>query len=255
VGYLLAEVVEFDKERMSKNTWYYDPNTLRSQVGKSKVAGPKAIKEEFSEKPTLIAQGSNAEKTNVDVFNNYLAAFNTHDLDKVEELLAEEHVFSYQVASKDYEGKTSAMKYHKDRLKAFDDLKLEASRSFAVGDYVVGFTLLSGTNNGAFRAMNMWKGSKNPVSLQGLDIIKVSDGKVQQHLAFANGTQLAAQLGLIEAPTPPPAPEPEPAKPDAAAPATKAPAPAAKAPAPAAKPPAPAAKAPAPATKPPATKR
>ena len=198
VGFLFGHVVEFKQNRMVSDRWFRDPNTILSQIGKSKIKGRKALTESAEEKPTPIGEGSNQEKMNVGLFNNYFAAFNTHDLDRVEPMLADDYVYSSQFAAKDYEGKAQAMKYHENMLNAFGDMKIEHENVFGAGDYVVGFSTFTGTNDGPLRAWALWKGSDRPVSLRGLDILRVSDSKVQEHLYFADGSALMAQLGVLE---------------------------------------------------------
>jgi hypothetical protein len=92
------------------------------------------------------------------------------------------------------------MKYHESLFKAFSNLKIEHASVFGVGDFVVGLSTFTGTNDGPLRSWNLWKGSDRSVSLAELDILQVVDGQVQKHLVFADGDALARQLGLADAP-------------------------------------------------------
>lgn len=200
VGFLFGHVVDFKQNRIARDRWFRDPNTMLSQIGKSSIKGRKAITESADEKPTPIGEGSNQEKMNVGLFNNYFAAFNTHDLDRVEPMLTDDYVYSNQFAAKDYEGKAQAMKYHEKMLEAFSDMKIEHDDVFGAGDFVVGFSTFTGTNDGPLRAWGLWKGTDRPVTLRGLDILRIVDSKVQKHLYFADGSALAMQLGVLPAP-------------------------------------------------------
>jgi hypothetical protein len=42
-GFLFGHVVEFDKNRIAKDRWFRDPNTILSQIGASKIKGRSAI--------------------------------------------------------------------------------------------------------------------------------------------------------------------------------------------------------------------
>jgi predicted ester cyclase len=198
VGFLFGHAVEFDKNRIAKDRWFRDPNTMLSQIGKSSIKGRKAVTEAASEKPAPVAQDSDQEKTNVGLFNNYFAALNTHDLERVEPMLSDDYVHANQFAAKDYSGKGDGLKYHEALLGAFSDLRIEHQNVFGAGDFVVGFSTFDGTHDGPLRAWNAWKGSGRKVSLGGLDILEVVAGKVRRHLTFADGQALAQQLGLVD---------------------------------------------------------
>ncbi|HEY0462816.1 MAG TPA: ester cyclase, partial [Polyangiaceae bacterium] len=251
VGFLAAHLIEVnDAGKAVKEVMAYDGGTVAGQLGLMPMPHRKAIETGWSEKPIVVASGSEVEKTNLAAFNKGVEAFNKHDAAGALGTAADDVVFSKQSSPADLTGKKEVQKGLEESFKAFPDVKLDVKSAWSAGDYVVSFGTWSGTNTGDMMKM---KKTGKAVSVHFVEIDKFVGGKTKNIWLFTNGAAAAAQLGLL-----PPKPaeakgkEAKPvaakesaatAKPATAAPATKAEPAAKPAPAPAMK----AAPAPAPA--------
>ena len=249
VGFLAAHSIELnDSGKAVKELMAYDGGTVAGQLGLMPFPHRKAIEAGWSEKPIVVATGSETEKGNLAAFNKEIEGFNKHDPALALGTAADDIVFSELSAPADRTGKKEALKGIDEMFKAFPDAKIELKSAWPAGDYVVATGTWSGTNTGDMPAMKLKKTGK-PVSVHFVEIDKFVGGKTKNVWLFMNGPAFAAQLGLL----PPKAAEskakeskpgvakaPESAAKPAAAPVAKA-APAAKpatapAPAPAMKP-------------------
>jgi hypothetical protein len=262
-GVLMAHSVETteDGRAVARDRFYLDGGTFMGQLGLHKMPHRKLVDKGWPDKPVVVATGSDVEKANLAGAPKGLEAFNKHDLPALTGMMADDVVFSEMASPVDRVGKKAVEKSYAELFKAFSDVKLEITKSWAAGDYVVWEGSLVGTNDGPMPSAGIKKGTGKKVSSRFLEIDKIVGGKLKNIWIFDNGMSFAGQLGLLP---PPPAPKPAPgapaAKPGAApaapaaagkpapamAPAAAAPAaPAAKPGAAPATPAAPAAKAPA----------
>lgn len=254
VGFLTAHSIELnDAGKAVKEVMAYDGGTVAGQLGLVPMPHRKVIETGWSDKPVVVASGSEIEKSNLAAMSKEIEAFNKHDAAGTLGSADDKVVFSDLSAPADRVGKKESQKGIEELFKGFPDAKIELKSSWAAGDYVVATGTLTGTNTADSPAMHLKKTGK-AVALQFIEIDKFSAGKTTNIWMFANGAAMAGQLGLI--PPPKPAAEAKGKEPKpAAAKAEKPEATAKPAPAPAMKPaatPAPAAKpaAPAPAAKP-----
>lgn len=252
-GLLMGHAVELtdDGRSVAHDRFYVDGGTFMGQLGLTKGPHRKVLEKGWPEKPVVLATGSDTEKVNLGEYAKSNEAFKKHDLPALLGMMADDVVFSEAAAPLDQTGKKAVERAYKQLFKEFSDVKLELSRTWAAGDYVVGEGALVGTNDAPIPEMGVKKPTGKHVSARFLEIDKFANGKLKNIWIFDNGMAFAAQLGLL----PPPGAKPEAsaakegAKPGAAAPAAAKPSaapPSAAAPA-AAKPavPAPAAAAPA----------
>jgi steroid delta-isomerase-like uncharacterized protein len=80
--------------------------------------------------------------------------------------------------------------------KAFPDLQVAIRDAVAEGDRVVGYWTLTGTNTGSFEAM---PASYRRVSLDGMTVYRLADGRVVQEWQTYDVLNLMQQLGAIPA--------------------------------------------------------
>jgi predicted ester cyclase len=109
-------------------------------------------------------------------------------------------VFSDVAAPADQVGKKAVEKSYKEMFKGFSDLKLEVTRTWAAGDYLVSEGSFVGTNDGAMPSMGVNKPTGKKVSSRYLEIDKIVNGKVKNMWVFDNGMAFAMQLGLMPPP-------------------------------------------------------
>jgi steroid delta-isomerase-like uncharacterized protein len=112
-------------------------------------------------------------------------------------------------------GKNDAKKFFEMMTKAFPDVKVEVQKVWAFGDFVVAENVMTGTQKGDFMGI---KATKKPINLHGVDVIQLKDGKAVHGWSYANGMEMASQLGLMDKK---PAAAPAPAPKGTAAPAPK----------------------------------
>lgn len=215
VGYLMAHTVEVHGGKAAKEQIYMDMRTMLSQLGV--MPGPvRKMAQGATEKPVIVAGGTEGETKNIEAFTKYVDALNTHDPKQTQAFLADDVVFSDQAAPADLVGKKEMQRGLKEMWKSMSDARVEPKSVWAAGDYVVSVSTLSGTNDGPIPSMKLWKKTGKKVSLNALEIAKIQDGKVKQHWVFANGLAFANQLGLApEVKAPPSKPVAAAAKPAA----------------------------------------
>ncbi|HEX5101818.1 MAG TPA: nuclear transport factor 2 family protein [Polyangiaceae bacterium] len=232
-GFLAGHAVDLsdDGRAAAHDRFYADGGTFMGQVGLAKGPHRKVLDKGWAEKPVVVATGSDVEKANLAAAPKALEAFNKHDLPALVAMMTDDVVFSEAASPLDRVGKKAIERSYKDMFKAFSDLKLEITRSWAAGDYLVWEGSMTGTNDGAMPSMAIYKPTGKKVSSRFLEIDKIQGGKIKNIWIFDNGMSFAGQLGLLP---PPPAPKPAPAA--AAAKPGAAPAAAAATPATAGKP-------------------
>ena len=70
----------------------------------------------------------------IDRFNT---VWNGHDVDGILAMMTDDVVFSEAASPVDQVGKKAVERSYKEMFKAFSDVKLEITRSWAAGDYLV----------------------------------------------------------------------------------------------------------------------
>ena len=210
IGFFAAHSIELnDAGKVVKETLSYDGGTVAGQLGLMPMPHRKAVDTGWTDKPIVVASGSEIEKSNLAAMAKEIEAFNKRDGAGALATAADDVVFSEMSAPADRVGKKEALKGMEDMYKAFPDAKLNVKSSWAAGDYVVTTGTWSGTNTGDSPAMKMKKTGK-AVAVQFVEIDKFAAGKTKNIWLFSNGAAAAAQLGLL----PPKAAEPK-AKPAA----------------------------------------
>jgi predicted ester cyclase len=219
VGFLMAHGIELnDAGKAVKEVLAYDGGTLAGQLGLMTMPHRKALETGWTDKPVVIASGSEVEKANLAAMAKEVESFNKHDAAGALATAADDIVFSEVSAPADRVGKKESLKGVEDMFKAFPDAKLDVKSSWAAGDYVVATGTWSGTNTGVSPAMKVKTGKA--VSVHFIEIDKFAAGKTKNIWLFSNGAAAAAQLGLL----PPKGAEPKgkEAKPGAAKPLAEA---------------------------------
>jgi predicted ester cyclase len=197
VGFLLAHGIELNDAGKADKDWMaYDGGTVAGQLGVMQMPHRKAIETGWTDKPVVIATGSDTEKANLAAFTKEVEGFNKHDAPGALASAADDVVFSELSAPADRIGKKEAVKGMEDMFKAFPDVKLDVKSSWGAGDYVVAMGSWSGTNTGDMPSAHMKKTGK-AVSVQFVEIDKFAAGKTKNIWIFSNGAAVAAQLGLM----------------------------------------------------------
>lgn len=214
IGFLAAHAIELnDQGKVVKEVMAYDGGTVAGQLGLMPMPHRKVLETGWSEKPVVVASGSEVEKGNLAAFNKGVEGFNKHDAAAALAAAADDVVFSKQSGPADLTGKKEVQKGLEESFKAFPDVKLDVKSAWSAGDYVVSTGTWSGTNTGDMPAMKMKKTGK-AVSVHYVEIDKFVGGKTKNMWLFMNGAAAASQLGLLP---PMAAPKGKDAKPGVAA--------------------------------------
>jgi hypothetical protein len=91
-------------------------------------------------------------------------------------------------------GKPSARRFFDTFTKAFPDAKFSSNALYGVDDVVVSESSMTATHAGPLGAL---KPTNKPVTLHGLDIMVVKDGKLVSGSSYSNSLELLAQEGLL----------------------------------------------------------
>ncbi len=200
VGFYAVHQIDFnDSGKAVKELMGYDGGTVAGQLGLMPMPHRKVVETGWTEKPIVIASGSDVEKANVATITGEIAAFNKHDAAGAIASAADDLVFSEMSAPADRTGKKESLKGIEEMFKAFPDAKLDAKSIWGAGDYVVSTGTWTGTNTGDMPAMHLKKTGKS-VTLSYVEIDKLVAGKTKNIWIFQNGAAAAAQLGLMPAP-------------------------------------------------------
>jgi predicted ester cyclase len=203
VGFLAANLIELnDSGKGVKEVLAYDGGTLAGQLGLMPMPHRKVVEAGWTEKPVVVATGSEVEKANLAAYAKSVEGFNKHDASAAVGTPADDIVFSELSAPADSTGKKEVQKGIEEMFKAFPDAKLEVKSAWAAGDYVVSTGTWSGTNTGDMKKL---KKTGKAVSLHFVEVDKFVAGKTKNIWLFTNGAAAAAQLGLL----PPKAAEPK----------------------------------------------
>jgi len=98
---------------------------------------------------------------------------------------------------KDVTGKAEAKKFYQSFAKAFPDGKMGIDTIFSVDEFTIAETTVTGTHKGPLGPL---KATNKPVSLHGVDIMTIKDGKIQLGTGYSNSVELLAQTGLLPKP-------------------------------------------------------
>jgi len=223
VGWTGASVIWFNQDGMIKEEHvYWDVGTVMAQIG----AAPKGMKARaipaLAAQPTMIvATGGGNEQKNVDAFKAWYGSFEQKTPDAFLAPLTEDTEWDDLANPAGVmKGTKVAKGYFTDLKKGFPDVKVQVANAWGAGDFVITENVMTGTQTGAFMGK---PASKKALNLHGVDIAQMKDGKVVKGWSFANGGEMAMQLGWIKMPDP----NAKPADPKAATPPAKPAAPAA----------------------------
>ena len=82
-------------------------------------------------------------------------------------------------------------------LNAFPDVKATVEDLLADGDKVVALVSYRGTQRGAFRAISP---TGKPISVMGINIFRIVNGKMVEHWGLADRLSALQQLGVVPPP-------------------------------------------------------
>ncbi len=201
VGYMGLSILWVNGDgKIKEEHRYMDVGTMLAQIGVSK-AKARAI----PALPTSIewhwAKSDAAEDKEVDAMKSGYAAFEKKDDKAMGEMVTDDVVWDDFMAPAPSKGKAETVKYWKAFMTAFPDLKSPQSNVWGVEDFAIAEYTITGTPKGAL--MGLTSQTKKPVTLHGVDIAQMKDGKIVKGWSYGNGVELLMQFGLMKPPTAP----------------------------------------------------
>lgn len=194
----------------------YDMATVMSQIGKSKQKA-RSVPTLSTGAPVVVeSKGSPEEAKNAEVAAKMYGAFDKKSEADFLGSIADDLEWDEMAMAETSRGKDSAKKWFSMSMAAWSDPKRTTSNQWTFGDFVVTEGVFSAKHTGKLGELAP---TKKDVSLHGVDVVQVKDGKVVRGWSYGNGAEFAAQLGLAPMPGKPGAPGKPDAKPAPAKPA------------------------------------
>jgi hypothetical protein len=124
-------------------------------------------------------------------------AINQIALDALDEMVASDITEHNPAPGYDL-GLEGLKQYFSSLHTAFPDYQINVEDMIAEGDKVVARVSVSGTHQGEFRGIDP---TGNRVTIKGIDILRIAEGKVVEHWGNFDTLDMLQQLGVVEAPT------------------------------------------------------
>ncbi len=129
-----------------------------------------------------------------------LAAFNAHDERRIRETYAENPVVEAPGGVR-LEGLEAAMEFSMAWLRAFPDVRLTARNELEAGDWVVQEFTFEGTHEDTLVGpAGEIPATHRRVVGRGVQIVRVSGGKIAEERLYFDQVELLSQLGLMPEP-------------------------------------------------------
>jgi len=197
IGFYQAHLAQTDASgsKVVKEEFYSDSGTMMAQLGLNPAPARPVATSKLAAPTVVIASGTPAELSNVDLLRAQMAAYNSHDVKGVDAFNSPDFVYHDMAMPADQNAKES-LAGTRDMFKAFPDAKLVPLSAWGAGSYVVVAGRFEGTNKGPIPAMGIKKPTGKTVSARYLDIARWENGKIKEEWLFYDGMAMARQLGL-----------------------------------------------------------
>ena len=182
--------------KVVKEEFYSDSGTMMAQLGLNPAPSRPVATSKLAAPTVVIASGTPAELSNVDLLRAQMAAYNSHDVKGVDAFNSPDFVYHDMTMPADQNAKES-LAGTRDMFKAFPDAKLVPLSAWGAGSYVVVAGRFEGTNKGPLAAMGIKKPTEKTVSVRYLEITRWEGGKLKEEWLFYDGMSMARQLGLL----------------------------------------------------------
>jgi steroid delta-isomerase-like uncharacterized protein len=132
----------------------------------------------------------------------FMAAFNSHDVDKILSLYTDDCIVEDVAKGKVYHGMQEFKKYNNDYFAAFPDARLEFKIDIRLGDWAAYEWVMTGTHRGilpASKNMPEMSPTNKKFSIRGATISQIRNDKVIRETNYYDMASFMMQLGLIPA--------------------------------------------------------
>lgn len=195
VGAEGADIYWFTPEGLVKEHHiYFDGATMMSQIGVSKQKA-RAVPTLPSSPEVVVATAD--DQKNLDATKAMSSAIENKKEADFLAPVADTLEYDDMTQPQTMKGKNDAKKFFKEITTGFPDSKFTPLNAWSVGDYVITETEWKGTHKGSFFGI---PATKKAVDTRSLAVYRFKDGKLVKGTSYANGADLAMQLGLIKPP-------------------------------------------------------
>ena len=144
-------------------------------------------------------KGGIVSTDNIDVVRRLEEAYNTQDLDVLDELIADDFVAHTPGSDQIPPGREGIKAAHQMSMGAFPDRQVEIEDIFSEGDLVVVRQRMTGTNKGGLPWFGLAANDK-AIDTEDIQILRVQEGKVHESWAQMNLPKMMMQLGAMPGP-------------------------------------------------------
>ncbi len=127
-------------------------------------------------------------------FNDYVAAWNSHDAEKIAEFFTEDGIHEDVAVGSIFHGKSELKTGLNPLFAACPDFKLELKLLFRAGDSVAQEWVMTGTQTGDFIGLGIPATGKR-FSIRGASITRLRDSKIARNTDYWNLESMRQQLG------------------------------------------------------------
>jgi len=131
--------------------------------------------------------------------DDYLAAWNSHDVEKIASFFTDECVYEDVALGKINRGKEELKAFITATFNAIPDFKLELKSSFSAGEWMATEGDMSGKQAGEYFGI---PATGKRFSVRGASILELRGGMIRRNSDYYNGASVLQQVGLL--PTAPP---------------------------------------------------
>jgi steroid delta-isomerase-like uncharacterized protein len=130
------------------------------------------------------------------IIENWINAWNTHDLGAAKEVLAHEYV-RHDANLPDVVGSEAQLEFLAGIFSAFPELHFQTEQLIAENDLVVARLIVQGTHRGEFMGV---AATGRQVKFQAVDIYRLGGNKIVEQWVIMDALGLLQQLGAIPGP-------------------------------------------------------
>jgi len=131
-------------------------------------------------------------EANKEIIRRYQEAYNTHNLDLLEDLLAPDWKTNGWVEGVP-QSIEAAKEFYQAALEAFPDLQFITLHLVAEGDWVVQRNVFRGTFKGDLAGLPP---TGQVIEAGGISMFRIADGKIVEHWAYADDTNFWQAMGV-----------------------------------------------------------
>src|SRR5262245_8802570 len=139
------------------------------------------------------------EENKVVVRRFYEEVLSRGNLDLIEDLFAPDYVVKTGLGAGSPSGPAAARRAAQELRTGVPDAQYTVEDLIAEGDMVVVHRVMRGTHRGEFQGI---PATDKPVTVPGLDIFRLADGKIAERWTISDQLGLLQQIGVVPAPGP-----------------------------------------------------